>query len=393
MPLVTEMQHPRSMDFRNQRRVVVLRTIQKLTWGEIVAKVHTLQGPDHHPSESQCRDVCKAFSIRKGRRAYKYKKCGRKPWKITKDVETFLIRKLRELRVKCVCTSTTLQRELLRKKNVQVECSIIRKVLKRNGYRWLRRIQKPQYNKNDRDARMAFADEVLEMSRAELAKYLTMCMDGVVLSLAPTEPVARANFCKVGETHMWRKKDEAAKPELSGGDKYDKQFSHERAVPMWGGIGPGGFGLVMFHEFRKVSQDEWSKAVNDGKLTEACRAARPDRQQGPWRILCDNESFLNARLSRAAHLRKRIELWHIPARSPDLNPVELYWSWVRKKLRLMDLADLRAGRPPIRKAGLKVRVRALLQTPAAKTVAMNTFGTLRQKCLDVKRHKGRAILG
>ena len=73
--------------------------------------------------------------------------------------------------------------------------------------------------------------------------------------------------------------------------------------------------------------------------------------------------------------------------------MELYWSWVRKKLRLMDLADLRAGRPPIRKAGLKVRVRALLRTPLAKRVAMNTFGTLRKKCEDVRKNRGRAILG
>ena len=39
-------------------------------------------------------------------------------------------------------------------------------------------------------------------------------------------------------------------------------------------------------------------------------------------VLCDNESFLDAAPCAKAHMLKRIKLWHIPPRSPDLNPVE-----------------------------------------------------------------------
>ena len=83
-------------------------------------------------------------------------------------------------------------------------------------------------------------------------------------------------------------------------------------------------------------------------------------------------------------------LWHIPPRSPDLNPVERFWAWVRRQLRDMDLADLRAKRPPIKKFGLKHRVRALMRTERAKEVAKNHVMSLRKTCALVKRKRGAA---
>eukprot|EP00973_Karenia_brevis_P034678 4785323-Karenia_brevis.AAC.1 len=68
-------------------------------------------------------------------------------------------------------------------------------------------------------------------------------MDGVVLSVPPSAPEERENFCRIGESHMWRTRSEAACPELAGKDEYAKQLPKARAVPLWGGIGPGGFGL------------------------------------------------------------------------------------------------------------------------------------------------------
>ena len=162
---------------------------------------------------------------------------------------------------------------------------------------------------------------------------------------------------------------------------------------MWSGIGPGGFGLVMFHEYRKVNQWEWSAAVESRQLQGALQTCRPERKRGPWVILCDNESFLTAPASRKAHEQLRVELYHVPARSPDLNPVEMFWAWLKKRLRKMDLDDLSAGRPPIAKFGLKQRVRALMRKPETKLVAQNCFRKLRSKCVQVVRARGAAIRG
>ena len=170
---------------------------------------------------------------------------------------------------------------------------------------------------------------------------------------------------------MWRTRSEAAKPELAGKDMYNKQILYNRAIPMWGGIGTGGIGVVMFHQWKKVNQGEWAEAVEKGRLVAACKSARPDRQRGPWRLLCDNESFLKTKETRAAHKKVAVELWYIPPLSPDLNPVEKFWGWMRKRLRAMDLADLAAGRRAVKKTALKARVRNLLKTQKAKEVAKN----------------------
>lgn len=390
MPFVGQMQHPSSMDFDNQKKVVMLREVRKWTWDKIAEAVITLK--KEAPSERQCRDVYQRFNKKLGLRKYHYEKCGRKPWKITKVVEKFLIKKLLELREKWVCTSTELQQELVREKGVKIDTSAIRKVLKKHGYKWLPRAQKPKFSKEDMIIRRAWVSKILRMTIKALAKKLTMCMDGVILSLPPTNDTQRANYCRIGDSHMWRTKDEAAKPELAGADAYGHQIPYARAVPMWGGIGLAGFGLVVFHEHKKVNQDEWSEVVGSGKLVQACRDAS-GKTRGPWCILSDNESFLQAPASEKAHKKARVELWQIPARSPDLNPVEKFWSWVRRRLRAMDLADLNAGRPPIQKVALKARVNALLKTRRAKRVAKNTVLSLRKTCKEVKLKRGAAARG
>ena len=95
----------------------------------------------------------------------------------------------------------------------------------------------------------------------------------------------------------------------------------------------------------KTNTEDWSQAVRGGQLTQALRSLNPRRKTGPWTILCDGEAFLRAKDSLAAYRSKKIVLWGVPAKSPDLNPVEKYWSWVRRQMRAMDLADLSAKRP------------------------------------------------
>ena len=314
MPTIMVTEHPRSMDFMNQRKTYILRTVHKMAWMKIPPLVRNLQGSQ--PSEWQCRDVVKNFSRRLGRKRYKYWKCGRKAWKVTKCVEKFLIQKLKEIRKTTICTSATLQRECLREQGVELECSTICKVLRRNGFKWVRRSKKPKYSKEDKAARREFAAEVLQMTVSQIKKRFAMSMDGVIIPMSPADAVDRINFCRNLETHMWRQSKEAKQEDFEAAVHYEKQLPYNRQLPLWGGIGPGGFGIIMFHKRRKVDQWEWSAALESGKLTAALRACRPDRQRGPWEILCDNESFLNAPASRSAHQMLRVELHHVPARSP-----------------------------------------------------------------------------
>jgi hypothetical protein len=80
----------------------------------------------------------------------------------------------------------------------------------------------------------------------------------------------------------------------------------------------------------------------------------------------------------------------IPPRSPDLNPVEKFWSWLRRALGAKDLEDLQCGRAPVDKAAFKLRVQRSLRTRKAKEVASNCTLNLKKVCAEVVRKDGAA---
>ena len=49
--------------------------------------------------------------------------------------------------------------------------------------------------------------------------------------------------------------------------------------------------------------------------------------------------------------------------------MEMYWAWVRRRLRAKDLEELNQGLPPITRQGFKLRVRALVASPRGVEVA------------------------
>ena len=108
-------------------------------------------------------------------------------------------------------------------------------------------------------------------------------------------------------------------------------------------------------------------------------------------VLCDNERFLRHPESLRAYAVKHVQLWDVPARSPDLNPIEMFWAWVRRQLRLRDLDDLRNHRPPLTKAAYILRVKALMSTAKAQAVARDCALKFRSKCVTVAGNRGAAI--
>ena len=391
MVLVVENVHPAGLDFANQRKAVVLRDVKGLTFPEIAARLRNLRGAT--PTPRLVADTYHKFSVTKGRRQYKYKKCGRKPWKLTKEMKTFLVSQLKQLRRSAPCTTTMLQQVLAREKGVQVEKSAIAKTLKSQGYQWLPRSQKRKYSKEDRAARLAWAQEVVDMGPARAKAKLSMAMDGVVLGMPPSDPTDRLHWCRHGEDRMWRKKSEAASPELAGGHSYDNQVPLARALPLWGGISGGGFAEILYHKTKKVGKDEWVRALRQGRLRKALGELHPERARGPWTVLADNEAFLKAGQAQAEYERVSVAMWHIPARSPDLNPIEKYWGWLRRQLRALDLKDALAKRRPLSKAAYRRRVRAVCRSPKAKAAAAAYANGLYKVCQEVVKKKGAASRG
>ena len=160
-----------------------------------------------------------------------------------------------------------------------------------------------------------------------------------------------------GNTHIYRKADEAASPALAGEDPYPHQVPLARSIPMWGGISSGGVAIVTFHKNKKINTTEWVKAVEAGRLKTAITSLEPVGRPGPWPFLCDGEPFLHTKASKVAHASQNLKVWQVPPSSPDLNPVEKFWGWLRRQLRSKDLADLSKNRPVLFKDKYKARVK------------------------------------
>ena len=88
-------------------------------------------------------------------------------------------------------------------------------------------------------------------------------------------------------------------------------------------------------------------------------------------------------LSKEAHKKAKVTLWRVPPRSPDLNPVEKYWPWLKKKLRKMDLEDCVKGKPVLTKRACIARVRRVVESKQSHKVARNYALGLRNVCKQV----------
>ena len=80
----------------------------------------------------------------------------------------------------------------------------------------------------------------------------------------------------------------------------------------------------------------------------------------------------------------------IPPRSPDLNPIEKFWSWLRRELRRRDLQDYKNKKPCLTKTQYIGRVKQVLQTATAQRKAANIARGFRKVCKEVRDKGGAA---
>ena len=85
-----------------------------------------------------------------------------------------------------------------------------------------------------------------------------------------------------------------------------------------------------------------------------------------------------------------VTLFTCPPKSPDLNPVEMFWGWLRKTLRRMDLLDLKKKRKPLSKPAYISRVKNVIRSAKAQSVAKAYAGRLRSACRQVLARGGAA---
>ena len=88
--------------------------------------------------------------------------------------------------------------------------------------------------------------------------------------------------------------------------------------------------------------------------------------------------------------KMKLKMWTVPSKSPDLNPIERYWAFLKKKLRAMDLKDALAKRPVLGKMAYRARVLRVIKSKKSQLTAKNIFAGFKRVCRLVIKKKGAA---
>ena len=95
----------------------------------------------------------------------------------------------------------------------------------------------------------------------------------------------------------------------------------------------------------------------------------------------------------ATRLSSAQALCFFPPHSPDLNPIEKFWCWLKRELRRLDLRDLKSGRGVLGKTAYKARIRSVLRKKGTQKVASRFSAQLYSACQEVIKKKGAASRG
>ena len=143
--------------------------------------------------------------------------------------------------------------------------------------------------------------------------------------------------------------------------------------------------MLQGHERLSTSKSEFQKTL-DPKL----RIPKPEQRiqvvlaTHTCQLRIGEHIEINVSLSRLNNCRRRSPslLTWVQSRS--------VWAWFRKQLLAKDLADLKAGMPPVGKTTLKTCVSAVCCAKKAQTIASNYVLNLRKVAHKVVKNGGRA---
>ena len=202
----------------------------------------------------------------------------------------------------------------------------VRRALNRKGYGYRQCRKKGQLTWDDCKKRLKFAQNILKNNLSE-----TFWTEGVAFYIDGVSFVHKTNPCahaKSARTRSWRRADEGltihctakAKKEGTGGSvaKFMVSVAH-------------GKGVIGVHQY--------FGPMNGPKYADIVRKTFPDlfqRSANPTGryFVQDNDPSQNSAAAKEALAEVNAWQFKIPARSPDLNPIENIFHLVSKQIRL-----------------------------------------------------------
>ena len=246
---------------------------------------------------------------------------GGRPRKLDSRDERKLIRTLKLLRKEEGQFSA---KRLMERAGIQeslVSNRTVRRCLKRHGYQFLQARKKGLMSLSDLKKRVAFAKKVKKSYPETVwTELVGFYLDGVSFYYKKNP----ANQARAPHGRVWRQKSEGLKQGCTA--KGSKEGSGGKVLKLLVAISYGK-GVI---DCEKMDGPFFASFV-DSRFTILFAKAHKRRSNI---FVQDNCPVQNSSIVRETVQKMKIEQLKIPARSPDLNPIENLFHRVKKKLRL-----------------------------------------------------------
>jgi len=286
----------------------------------------------HQESGVSCKELVKRYPQHAARSIYRHATATRqdytdkrhankgRPKKLDNRQERLVVRTLLRLRKeRASFTAKKIQEEA---NLTHVSTKTIHRTLTKNGYRYRQSRKKGLLSENDKTKRLKFARTMKEKTQQYWTETITFYFDGVGFAHR-TNPFAEA---RAVSSMAWRKPAEG----LSVTTKGRKEGSNGKMANFFVAINHGS-GVVLCEQYKwRVTGALFAQFVKNNFRGVFERCGKVTRGS-IW--LQDGDPRQNSKVAKEAWQHMGTEMFGIPARSPDLNPIENVFHIVRRQLK------------------------------------------------------------
>ena len=245
-----------------------------------------------------------------------------RPRKLSKRNKRIVIRSVPKTREEawCYSASTALHSTGLAS---TVHARTVRRAMNEEGYFYLKGRHKGVLTQKDRKCRTAFATKVIRLLNDNFwSQGVSFYFDGVSFA-HKMNPLLEAT---APPTMMWRKRSEGLKYTCKG----KKEGSGGRVVHFFVAISYGK-GVILCEQYlESLTGELFKEFVKTQFPATFARSCNPTKKL----FLQDGDPSQNSKKAKTAFEEIGCTLFPIPARSPDINPIENVFNIVRKDLKV-----------------------------------------------------------
>lgn len=198
----------------------------------------------------------------------------------------------------------------------------IRTCLRKNGFSYCQSRKKGLVTERDKVKRLKFARENVNKPVQYWTEEIDFYLDGIGFA-HKRHPAGEA---RAVSSMTWRRKQEGLVITTKG----RKEGSGGKMAKFFVAISYGK-GVVMCHHHEwEITGANFAEYIIRKQFPLAFKKAG---SSPPYKFLQDGCPRQNSKVAQRAWEKKKYEMVGIPARSPDLNPIENFFNLVRKKLK------------------------------------------------------------